>query len=42
MKRCHGTYYVTVIEDLQAQRIVGAGTLLLERKFIRKCALVRL
>lgn len=40
MKNSHGTYYCTVIVDTIKDRIVGASTLLMERKFIRGCALV--
>nr|CAG4651400.1 EOG090X0FKI [Simocephalus serrulatus] len=39
MKNSHGTYYCTVIVDTIKDRIVGASTLLMERKFIRGCAL---
>ena len=40
MKNSPETYYCTVIVDTIKDRIVGASTLLLERKFIRGCALV--
>lgn len=40
MKNSHGTYYCTVIIDTIKDRVVGASTLLMERKFIRGCALV--
>ncbi len=40
MKNCPETYYCTVIVDTIKDRIVGASTLLMERKFIRGCALV--
>eukprot|EP00834_Sanchytrium_tribonematis_P001631 NODE_41_length_34096_cov_2.002235.p27 type:complete len:136 gc:universal NODE_41_length_34096_cov_2.002235:19726-20133(+) len=33
-------YYIVVIEDLNNQRIVGAGTLVNEKKFIRHCGKV--
>nr|CAG4637421.1 EOG090X0FKI [Ceriodaphnia reticulata] len=39
MKNCPETYYCTVIVDTIKDRIVGASTLLMERKFIRGCAL---
>nr|CAG4645181.1 EOG090X0FKI [Leptodora kindtii] len=39
MKNSHGSYYCTVIVDTSIDRIVGAATLLMERKFIRGCAL---
>ncbi len=38
MRACNGTYYVTVIEDVTTHEIVGAATLVYERKFIRECA----
>ncbi|KAL7751938.1 Glucosamine-phosphate N-acetyltransferase-like protein [Sorochytrium milnesiophthora] len=34
------TYCVIVIEDLHAKRVVAAGTVLLERKFIHSCGVV--
>ncbi|KAI9220545.1 acyl-CoA N-acyltransferase [Blastocladiella britannica] len=34
------TYYPIVIEDNNAGKVVAAGTLLVERKFIRGCGLV--
>lgn len=40
MKSCPGTYYCTVIVDTIRDRIVGAATLLMEKKFIRGCASV--
>lgn len=40
MKSCEDTYYCTVIVDTTNDRIVGAATLLLERKFIRNCSKV--
>jgi len=40
MKNSQGTYYCTVIVDKDKDQIVGAATLLMERKFIRNCALV--
>ncbi len=42
MKHCNGTYYATVIEDVTTNEIVGAGTLVIERKFIRECAVASL
>ena len=34
MKACNGTYFVTVIEDTVKNKIIGAATLIRERKFI--------
>lgn len=34
-----GDYYVTVIEDTRSKKIIGAASLIIERKFIRGCAL---
>jgi len=42
MKRCPNTYYVTVIEDVQLGQVVGAATLVVEKKFIRNCAVVNI
>ncbi|BES98171.1 Acetyltransferase (GNAT) family [Nesidiocoris tenuis] len=39
MRACADTYYVTVIEDLNSNQIVGCGTLLVEQKIIHSCAL---
>lgn len=38
MKACPNTYYVTVIEDLETNQIVGSATLVVEQKFIHECA----
>ncbi|XP_069681928.1 probable glucosamine 6-phosphate N-acetyltransferase isoform X2 [Periplaneta americana] len=38
MKACPNTYYVTVIEDLEKNQIVGSATLVVEQKFIHECA----
>lgn len=35
-----GDYFVTVIVDKRYNRIIGSATLVVERKFIRNCALV--
>lgn len=35
MVRCSGAYYPIVIVDSATDRIVGGGTLMMERKFIR-------
>jgi len=40
MKECNGTYYVVVIEDVIAGRVIGASTLVVEKKFIHNCGLV--
>ena len=37
MKSRPGTYYVTVLEDVNTGKIVGAATLVLELKFIHGC-----
>lgn len=34
-----GDYYVTVIEDTRVNKIIGAATLVVERKFIHGCGL---
>lgn len=41
MKSCPSTYYVTVIEDTETGKIIGAATLFVEMKFIRNCATVK-
>ncbi len=38
MKESNGTYYVTVIEDEDKGVIIGAATLVVEKKFIHDCA----
>lgn len=38
--RASGIYFVTVIEDTRKNEIIGAATLVLEHKFIHKCAVV--
>ena len=42
MKNCPGTYYVTVIEDLDTNRIIGAASLIVEYKFIHNCGSVNI
>ncbi|KAL6054989.1 Glucosamine 6-phosphate N-acetyltransferase [Balamuthia mandrillaris] len=37
LRRTKNTYFVFVIEDITKQRIIGAATLLVERKFLRNC-----
>jgi glucosamine-phosphate N-acetyltransferase len=36
--RASGDYYVTVIEDLRSNKIIGSASLVLEQKFIHGCA----
>merc|ERR1711981_240452 len=38
MKTCKGTYYNTVIVDTNNDRVIGAASLIVERKFIHHCA----
>lgn len=40
MKVCQD-YYVTVIEDTRKGEIIAAASLIVERKFIHHCAMVR-
>ena len=40
MKVCSGTYYIVVIEDVTTCKVIGAATLVVERKFIHSCGLV--
>merc|ERR1712083_1124436 len=37
---CKDTYYVVVIEDVNLARVIGAATLVVEKKFIHSCGLV--
>lgn len=37
--RAKGDYYVTVIEDLRSNKIIGSATLVIERKFIHSCGI---
>lgn len=39
MKACKNHYFVTVIEDITAKKIIASSTLSVELKFIRCCAL---
>lgn len=39
MKSCPDSYYVTVIEDIKKNIIVGSATLFIEKKFIRQTGL---
>jgi len=38
MKSCKGTYFNTVIVDKSIDKVVGAASLIVERKFIHECA----
>ena len=40
MRDCNSTYYVIVLEDREVGRVVGAATLVMERKFIHSCGSV--
>ena len=40
MKSCMNTYYVVVVEDRNLARVIGAATLVVEKKFIHSCGLV--
>merc|ERR1711936_1531910 len=40
MMDCNSTYYVIVVEDRSMARVVGAATLVRERKFIHSCGSV--
>ena len=35
--RASGDYYITVIEDLRNNKIIGSATLVIEKKFIHSC-----
>lgn len=35
-----GGYYIIVVEDLDAGKLVGSSTLVVEQKFIHNCCLV--
>ena len=37
MKNADNHYFVILIEDLQKKKIVAAGTLMIEYKFIHNC-----
>merc|ERR1719320_969152 len=40
MKSCVNTYYVVVVEDVKLARVIGAATLVVEKKFIHCCGQV--
>ena len=40
MRDCNSTYYVIVLEDSTVGQVVGAATLVRERKFIHSCGSV--
>lgn len=40
--RATNDYYVTVIEDLRINKIIGAASLVVEHKFIHECGMVSL
>ena len=37
MRSCPNTYYITVIVDTELDLIIGAGTIVVEQKFIHAC-----
>ena len=41
MKNSPNTYFITVIVDTELDQIIGAGTILVEQKFIHGCGEVR-
>jgi len=40
LKACKNTYLITVIEDTLLNKIIGATTLVIEKKFIHQCGMV--
>lgn len=38
--KASGDYFVTVVEDTRKNEIIGAASLIIERKFIHNCAIV--
>jgi glucosamine-phosphate N-acetyltransferase len=40
MKSCKDTYFIIVIEDVNLGKIIGAATLVVEKKFIHECGKV--
>merc|ERR1739838_857150 len=39
-EECKETYYIVVIEDVTVGRVIGAATLVAEKKFIHNCGMV--
>ena len=37
MKSCPNTYFITVIIDTELDLVIGAGTIIVEQKFIHGC-----
>ena len=37
MKSCPNTYFITVIVDTELDLVIGAGTIIVEQKFIHGC-----
>ncbi|WWC97835.1 hypothetical protein V866_004722 [Kwoniella sp. B9012] len=40
LKACAGTYFIIVIVDVASDKIVGSGSVIVERKFLRAAGLV--
>ena len=40
MRNCPNTYYITVIVDTELDLVIGAGTIVIEQKFIHDCGVV--
>ncbi|KAJ3201284.1 Glucosamine-phosphate N-acetyltransferase-like protein, partial [Entophlyctis luteolus] len=40
LKGCKDTYYTIVVEDVKNAKVIGAGTIFVERKFVHTCGLV--
>ncbi|KAJ3013227.1 UNVERIFIED_CONTAM: N-acetyltransferase [Siphonaria sp. JEL0065] len=40
LKARNDTYFTIVVEDIKNSKIIGAGTILVERKFVHGCGLV--
>jgi glucosamine-phosphate N-acetyltransferase len=40
MKQCKDTYFIVVIEDITLNKVIGASTLVVEKKFIHECGMV--